>query len=152
MKSLPTTRRDRCYVIGRRAQKLIPSQAARAWLALARALERMGEKDVPKFNDLLASIHAAHLRQTNYRPMTRTQKIRKLASAIKDYRGAYNPGTGKWIRGPQPSALPRITAWLSRLDADIPSALAKIDGFETQDDCSLFLLELEEAKPSTHKP
>lgn len=119
---------------------------------LAEKLEAFGERDVPKFNDLLIAIHVAHLKQTNYRPMTRTDKIRKLSVAIKDYRGIYNSNSGKWIRGPMESALPRVRAWLERLNMDVPAALVKIDGFETVDDMSLFLMELAASKPSTHKP
>lgn len=84
--------------------------------------------------------------------MTRTDKIRKLSVAIKDYRGIYNSNSGKWIRGPMESALPRVRARLERLDMDVPAAIVKIDGFETVDDMSLFLMELAEAKPSTHSP
>ena len=52
-----TTRRDLCFVIGRRAAKLSNNQAVYAWLQLANQLEHnMGGMDVPKFHDLLAAI------------------------------------------------------------------------------------------------
>lgn len=57
-----TTRRDRCYLIGRRAAKLTPHQAALAWYKLAQLVEALGEKDVPKFNDLLIAFRVANLR------------------------------------------------------------------------------------------
>jgi hypothetical protein len=53
------TRRDRCYLFGRRAAKLAPAEAAIAWRVLAGRVEAMGDMDVPKFNDLLISIRVA---------------------------------------------------------------------------------------------
>jgi hypothetical protein len=50
------TRRDKCHLIGLRAQRLTPAQASRAWAALAKRIEEFGDKDIPKFNDLLAAI------------------------------------------------------------------------------------------------
>jgi hypothetical protein len=50
------TRRDRCYLVGRRAEWLSPMHAAQAWWKLSRELQELGEKDVPKFNDLLTAI------------------------------------------------------------------------------------------------
>lgn len=52
-------RRDMCYFIGLRAGKLTTAQAAQAWSFLSRHLDRLGERDVPKFIDLLAGIRAA---------------------------------------------------------------------------------------------
>ncbi len=54
-------RRVRCYLVGRRASKLTPPQAVEAWYSLARQLEAMEEKDIPKFLDLLCAIRAANL-------------------------------------------------------------------------------------------
>jgi len=56
-----TTRRDRCYLFGRRAFRLNPRQAATAWASLAQAVENLGSKDVPKFNDLLNGFRKATL-------------------------------------------------------------------------------------------
>jgi hypothetical protein len=58
MKAAPT-RRDYCYAVGIRAAKLSPRQSQKAWESLARQLEAMGEKDIPKFWDVLAAIRAA---------------------------------------------------------------------------------------------
>lgn len=52
-------RRDYCFFVGLRAAKLNPSLAAVAWNTLARRLEALGDKDVPKFIDLLAAVRAA---------------------------------------------------------------------------------------------
>lgn len=61
MKTLSSvlTRRDRCYLIGRRANTLTMGQADHAWRILASKLENMGDMDVPKFNDLLIAIRVA---------------------------------------------------------------------------------------------
>lgn len=52
------TRRDYCYAVGVRAHRLRPNQAAEAWYFLATRLEALGDKDIPKFWDLLAAIRA----------------------------------------------------------------------------------------------
>lgn len=52
-------RRDTCYELGVCAEGLSEAQAALAWRSLAGSLQRLGDKDVPKFLDLLASINAA---------------------------------------------------------------------------------------------
>jgi hypothetical protein len=53
------TRRDQCYLVGRRASFLVGAQAATAWSALAQRLEAMSEMDIPKFRDLLTAIRTA---------------------------------------------------------------------------------------------
>lgn len=53
------TRRDQCYFVGRRARTCSIAQSAAAWLNLATRLEEMGEKDLPKFCDLLSAIRRA---------------------------------------------------------------------------------------------
>lgn len=55
------TRRDLCYLVGRRAQRLGEGEAAIAWKVLAQGLEDLGERDVPKFADVLGLIRGAHL-------------------------------------------------------------------------------------------
>lgn len=52
-------RRDMCYLVGRRAQTLTPTQAAIAWNFLALRLEDLQDKDVPKFSNLITTIRAA---------------------------------------------------------------------------------------------
>lgn len=53
------TRRDKCYLVGKRAGKLPPLEAAAAWQVLAGHIEDMSEQDIPKFNDLLRAIRKA---------------------------------------------------------------------------------------------
>lgn len=49
-------RRDLCGIVGERAAKLSDRQAARAWRNLAKELEALCEKDIPKFRDLLSAV------------------------------------------------------------------------------------------------
>jgi hypothetical protein len=48
-------------LLGRRAAKLTNNQAVYAWLQLANQLEGLGDKDVPKFHDLVVAIRAGIL-------------------------------------------------------------------------------------------
>ena len=61
MKAREITRRDRCFLVGKRAGLLTPGQAAKAWRQLAYLIELLGhvEGRVPKFNDLLTSVRKA---------------------------------------------------------------------------------------------
>lgn len=53
------TRRDKCYSIGKRMSKLDIFKSAKAWESLAFMIEMQGEKDIPKFKDLLTAIRLA---------------------------------------------------------------------------------------------
>ena len=53
------TRRDQCYLVGRRALTLNPDEAALAWKALASQLEEMGKRDMPKYADLIRAVRAS---------------------------------------------------------------------------------------------
>lgn len=53
------TRRDRCYLFGRRGRKLNQLQAAEAWWAFPEKLEEMGDMDIPKFKHLLIAFRDA---------------------------------------------------------------------------------------------
>ena len=76
--------------------------------------------------------------------MTRSERIHKLANAIKCYRGSYHPQTKKWISAPQPHKRADIIKWLESLrqfkhitgiDQDqIQKDLASIDGFQNFDE------------------
>lgn len=52
-------RRDRCYFVGKRASLLDGRAAMFAWYRMAAMVEGLGEKDLPKFNDLLSAIRNA---------------------------------------------------------------------------------------------
>lgn len=51
--------------------------------------------------------------------MTRDEKIRKLANAVRDFRGKYvlkSDGTpGKWVRPPQHMEVTRVVTWIKAL-------------------------------------
>jgi hypothetical protein len=47
--------------------------------------------------------------------MTRCERIKKLANAVKAYRGSYNPRTGKWISPPQLHRRDDVVKWLKSL-------------------------------------
>lgn len=55
-------RRDLVEMVGRRAQRLTPAQAAEAWYFLADKLERLGEMDIPKFLDVLVAVRVSTIR------------------------------------------------------------------------------------------
>lgn len=61
--------------------------------------------------------------------MTRSEKIQKLANAVKDYLGSYGADTGIWIRAPKPKEIERVKRWLDRLAIPETEALAVIHEF-----------------------
>jgi len=61
--------------------------------------------------------------------MTRSQKISKLANAVRAYRGLYRADSKQWIQRPQSSAGERVKTWLERLHLDVTENLKKIDAF-----------------------
>ncbi len=83
--------------------------------------------------------------------MTRSERIRKLASAIKDYRGAYVEGSNppKWIRRPDLTVKFRIEGWLKRLgirkQSDHLIAFRDIDAFKSHAEMNAWLESLEKA-------
>lgn len=56
------TRRDKCELVGRRAENLNAAQAAVAWWQLSEELRELGDRDVPKFKDLLRAIRKATIK------------------------------------------------------------------------------------------
>jgi len=65
--------------------------------------------------------------------MTRTDKILKLANAIRQYRGVYITETKKWKRPPVKSALKRVVRWMTELGLDPVKEMTAVDGFGTFD-------------------
>lgn len=76
------TRRDMCYFIGRRVSHLSGERAEAAWRSLGRQLERLAEKDVPKFLDLLVAIRAATAAS---KQLVENQRKRNLCAVSPDY-------------------------------------------------------------------
>jgi len=75
--------------------------------------------------------------------MSRTDKLRKLSNAIRDYRGAYHQDTGIWIRRPKPMELGRVQLWLERLGINTTEGMVAIDGFKTLDEFRVWFRSIE---------
>lgn len=60
MKKAP--RRDLCVRIGLRMGVLSDAQSIRAWRSLAIQIEALGDKDIPKFRDLVKAIYTARIK------------------------------------------------------------------------------------------
>lgn len=66
--------------------------------------------------------------------MNRHQKLKKLAAAIREYRGIFSLLKQKWIKPPNPGASDRVVLWLGRIgqdEAEIAESLKAIDGFKS---------------------
>jgi hypothetical protein len=75
--------------------------------------------------------------------MTRTERIRKLANAIREYRGSYDELTKKWIRAPRPDARARCIHWLQKLGIEaVETNMAAIDGFKHNDEFQIYIKSL----------
>lgn len=75
--------------------------------------------------------------------MTRSDRIRKLANAVKEYRGRFHTPTGKWLQPPKPDAKERIVHWLTILNLDVESNLKLIDGFKAKTEYEAWIATLE---------
>lgn len=64
--------------------------------------------------------------------MTRNEKLKKLANAIKDFRGAYDASENKWVRPPQPHKGQAVLNWLQKLRVDVKTEWRKIISFKTR--------------------
>lgn len=67
--------------------------------------------------------------------MTRSERKQKLANAIKQYRGAYDVKSGKWIIAPEIKKRRQIVDWLLKLGRthdQIEADAVAIDGFKTR--------------------
>lgn len=78
--------------------------------------------------------------------MSTTEKIGKLARAIRRYRGAYHPGSGKWLRAPDRGAGADVLNWLGKLGVSA-NAIDEIDGFQTHNEFYAWLRKLEKPLP-----
>lgn len=61
-KSKSAPRRDRCELIGRRGKTLSEKHMANAWGLLCQSMVELGERDMPKFEDVLKAIRLATIR------------------------------------------------------------------------------------------
>lgn len=63
--------------------------------------------------------------------MTKSEKLRKLGNAVRDYRGMCSSDYTVWKQRPKTSALARVTQWLVALKMDVPTSIAYIDNCQT---------------------
>ena len=54
-----SNRRDLCHELGTQMNELPEPRAAMAWDSLSRHIIKLGDKDVPKFKDLIEAIRIA---------------------------------------------------------------------------------------------
>lgn len=71
--------------------------------------------------------------------LTRTEKVTKLANAIREYRGMYHAETKAWIHAPKKAAVERVKVWLERLHLDQCKSLSLIEGFKSFDQFNTWL-------------
>lgn len=72
--------------------------------------------------------------------MNRNEKIKKLANAVREFRGSYVPSTGQWIRTPKPDKKERVIFWLQQLHReDVPKDFALICNFRSYDDFNAWI-------------
>ena len=73
--------------------------------------------------------------------MSRAEKVRKLANAVREYRGSTSSTAedAVWRIPPKPSASPRVRVWLDRLKLDAADCMLKIREFKTYDEFNAWL-------------
>ena len=81
--------------------------------------------------------------------MSRADKIKKLANAIREYRGLREPGTGRWIATPKPDAGPRVVKWLTELGLNAQVGFVRINSFTKVSEFHNWLKQLETPQPIT---
>lgn len=74
--------------------------------------------------------------------MTKTIKLRKLANAIREYRGAKTPDQKFWVHLPKPAAIGRVRVCLDRLNACTSENFELIDGFQKESEFLEWLKKL----------
>lgn len=74
--------------------------------------------------------------------MTRTQKIHKLANAIRAYRGVICTSTKKWKEAPDKGKLKSVQQYAGELSLNVEYATKLVDGFKTFDEFNAWLREL----------
>lgn len=77
--------------------------------------------------------------------MTRTERIHKLANAIREYRGRTSTPAGtppdevRWVTPPKPMLRQRVVDCLKRLNLDVTASMEAIDAFPTFKEFEAFL-------------
>jgi hypothetical protein len=74
--------------------------------------------------------------------LSKTDKILKLANAIREYRGIFDLRTQSWKKPPNKGAMKRIRRWLDSLGIATVENTKAIDGFKTFDEMNAWLKEV----------
>ena len=71
--------------------------------------------------------------------MNKAEKIGKLARAIKEYRGTYDPINMRWTRQPKGRAIYRVVLWLEKLGLDTDASIPLINNFKSYEEMGSWL-------------
>lgn len=118
--------------------------------ALMRAAELVKRYNAPQMTAYKCR-HGNHWHLTSTKPisdMSRTEKLSKLANAVRDYRGATN--NAQWQRPPKHAEIERVKRWLRRLDLDVDACLTRINNFTTCDEFDRWMKSLSEIQLTSH--
>lgn len=74
--------------------------------------------------------------------MSRNERKKQLAEAVRAYRGTFDPETKRWFAPPQPRALARVERLLTKLQVAVKENVTKIDGFKSTDEMAAWLAAL----------
>lgn len=72
--------------------------------------------------------------------MNRNEKLKKLASAFKDWRGAPVQRMRKRIRPPRQEALRRVIKWLKELKMDVQPTLQLLAAFTSYSEFNAWIV------------
>ena len=75
--------------------------------------------------------------------MTRNQRIAKLANAIREYRGRWNPKTKKWVQPPNPAKKANMVRWASTIGLHTLMVVHNADNFATMDEFDRWIRDIE---------
>ena len=75
--------------------------------------------------------------------MSRNEKIAKLTSAIREWRGIWNPNRGVWAQPPKEKAVFKVDRWLKELGRPDPDGdILAIGEFKTTEDMNTWIRNL----------
>jgi hypothetical protein len=75
--------------------------------------------------------------------MSRNERIKKLANAIREYRGRWHPQRKKWVETPNPARRAGVIRWAGELGLSQEMVLLNADGFQTMDEFDRWIRDIE---------
>lgn len=75
--------------------------------------------------------------------MSRNERIKKLANAIREYRGRWNPQIKKWVQPPNPARKAGVIRWAGELGLHQDMVLLNVEGFATMDEFDRWIRDIE---------